>query len=732
MQDGDPRRPKVTVRVPATSANLGPGFDALGLALTLYNTVEARPVPAGLEIAVEGEGRGSIPTDESNLVWQAMLALFESLGEPPPGGVRLRLANGVPPCSGLGSSAAAIVGGLLAAQALAGRKLPMPDLLALAARLDGHPDNVAPALLGGMVIVVPTDGGYRWLRLPPAPGLVVTVALPELSVETEKARKMLPREVPLSDAAFNVGRAALLVGALSQQRLDLLGAAMEDRLHQTQRLTMVPGGASALRGAAAKGWGASLSGSGPSLLALGYDDAPARSMAAAFTEAGITCRILRLGIDHGGATVLDGVPGPQAPHGPDPATAPLLRRRVVVQKYGGTSVATPEMIAAIAERIRASALEGDDLVVVVSAMGGSTDHLLSLASSVTRRPDLRELDVLLSTGELVSVALLAMALEDLGVKAVSLSGARLGVMTDGVFSRAKIRGISVENIRRELDGGRVVIATGFQGLSDEGQITTLGRGGSDATAVALAAALGAERCEIYTDVEGVYTADPRVVPRARLLPSVTYDEMSELAGLGAKVLQLRAVELGRRYGVRLLVRHAHAPGAGTTIQEETYMNEIVEGALIRGVAHSTGDHKIVVEKLPDEPGVAARVFAALASRNIRVDMIIQGMGRGRRNDIAFTVAAEDARAAEEACREVASEVGARGVTAEEVAKVSLVGAGISQDVRVAAAMFECLAGLGINIEMISTSGTRISCLIRPERAGEAVRALHERFIEPGD
>ncbi|MDP2871026.1 MAG: aspartate kinase [Bacillota bacterium] len=408
------------------------------------------------------------------------------------------------------------------------------------------------------------------------------------------------------------------------------------------------------------------------------------------------------------------------------------RRPLIVLKYGGSSVATPELILRVAARVADTRSSGSDLVVVVSAMGDATDGLLALAGAVARLPDRRELDALVSTGEQVSVALLAMALQDRGVDAISLSGAALGIVTDGVFSRARISRVHVDNIRAALARGQVVIAAGFQGTGPDGQVTTLGRGGSDATAVVLAAALEADACEIHTDVAGVYTADPRVVAGARLLPRVSYDEMSEMSSLGAKVLQLRSVELARRHRVRLIVKSSLVSGPGTVIEEACAMGETMEGALVRAVTHTKGEVKVVLEALPDVPGVAARVFTALAQQNIQVDMIIQGRGREGRNDIAFTVAQDDSAAALAACRQVGAEVGARRVAAEEAAKVSVVGAGINQDARVAAAMFECLAELGINIEMISTSGIRVSCLIRPDRADEAVRALHARFIGPAE
>jgi aspartate kinase len=767
-----PAAKRVSVRVPATSANLGPGFDAVGIALSLHNHVEAELTKTdGLQIEVTGEGRDDIPCDRTNLVWRAMESLFRLAGMSPPAGVSLRLTNRIPPASGLGSSAAAIVGGLIAAAGLAGLVVPMERLLALAAELDGHPDNVAAALVGGMVVVVPQRDGYRWIRLLPRTNLRVAVAMPELALPTKQSRGVLPDRVTHSDAAFNVGRTALLVAALAEGRFDLLSTAMQDRLHQDYRLPLLPGGPALLKLAMSEGWGISLSGSGPSLIALGAGEAPGVAMGASFAQAGVRCRVLNLRVDSRGAELdhdpldcdrddLDALdapddpcdPGdPHAPHHPDArgsstgSRLPHARgpagwqrgRPLIVQKYGGSSVATPELIKQVAARIAAAREQGNDLVVVVSAMGDATDNLLALASTVARLPERRELDALIATGEQVSVALLAMALQDLGIDAISLSGMQLGIVTDGVYSRARISRVHTNNILAAISRGQVVIAAGFQGTGRDGHITTLGRGGSDATAVVLAAALEARACEIFTDVTGVYTADPRVVPQARLLSHVSYDEMSEMSGLGAKVLQLRSVELARRHHVRLVVRSSVEPGQGTAIDEVDVvdvdaMEETMEGALVRGVTHASGEAKIVLEGVPDVPGMAAAVFSALAGDNIRVDMIIQGRGRDGRNDIAFTVPEEDQEEALAACRDAVAHVGACRVTIETVAKVSLVGAGITQDVRIAAAMFETLAGLGINIEMISTSATRISCLIRPERAEDAVRALHARFVETRD
>jgi len=729
---------RVVVRAPATSANLGPGFDAVGISLSLYNRAEAVVAGDGLEITIEGEGEDSIPRDESNLVWQAICRFYAEVGRPLPPGVRLGLRNGIPPSSGLGSSAAAIACGLLMAAGLTGVELPPQSLIRLAADLDGHPDNVAPALLGGMVVVVP-DGrdGYRWLRLLPRSDLRVAVALPDMAVSTKHARQVLPGQVAFGDAAFNAGRAALLVGALAEGRLDLLSAAMEDRLHQAHRLPLVPGAAAALEAALREGWGVCLSGSGPSVVALGSGPDPRDRMALAFAAAGVSCRVLDLNVDCGGARLIEaseerGRPAADWSGGGrwPPPRARVTPGPLLVHKYGGTSVSTPDKLKQVARRIASCRGNGRGLVVVVSAMGDGTDALLSLAGAVSGLPNGRELDRLLATGEQASVALLAMALGELGIDAVSVCGANLGIITDGVFLRARVERVQTGPIQACLDRGQVVIAAGYQGISAAGELTTLGRGGSDTSAVALAAALGAPICEIYTDVDGVYTADPRVVPSARLLRRIGYDEMAEMAGLGAGVMQPRAVELARRHGVRIVVRHCELAGDGTLISDdEDTEAETMEATIVRSVAHSLGEVRIVLESVPDRPGVAARVFRAMAADNISVDMIIQGQSHGDRNDIAFTVSRDDSAAALAACTSIGAEVGARRVAAEDVVKVSVIGAGVTGDMRVLAAIFDCLAEAGINIEMISTSGTRVSCLIRPELAAEAVQRLHQRLIE---
>lgn len=398
---------------------------------------------------------------------------------------------------------------------------------------------------------------------------------------------------------------------------------------------------------------------------------------------------------------------------------------ILIQKFGGSSVADTEKIKNVARRIADTCRRGSHVVAVISALGDTTDRLVELAYQITPRPREREMDMLLATGEQISVALLSMAMHELGQEAISFTGAQVGIVTDSAHTKAKILDVKVGRILEELEKGSVVIVAGFQGVSLDDQITTLGRGGSDTTAVALAAALGAEVCEIYTDVDGVYTADPRLVPEARKLSRVSYEEMLEMAATGARVLQLRSVEFARNYGVVIHVRSSFSQEEGTWITEE---DERMEKAIISGVTHDVSEAKVTVFDVPDRPGVAATLFKALAAENINVDMIIQNVSENQRTAISFTVSKEDLQKAEEITARVAGELGAGGVSVDwDIAKVSLVGAGMRTHPGVAADMFSALAENDINIEMISTSTIKISCVIRAEDVEKAVRAIHAKF-----
>ena len=398
---------------------------------------------------------------------------------------------------------------------------------------------------------------------------------------------------------------------------------------------------------------------------------------------------------------------------------------IVVQKYGGSSVADASRIMNVARRIVETFDRGHSVCAVVSARGDTTDELLQLAYEITPRPPEREMDMLLSTGERISCALLAMAIDRMGKQAVSFTGSQAGIVTDTVHTKARILDVHASRLEEAMAEGKIVLVAGFQGVSTEKDVTTLGRGGSDTTAVALAHALGADVCEIYTDVEGVYTANPSLVSRARKIPAISYDEMLELAASGAQVLALRSVEYARKYNIPIHVRSSFSDAEGTWVREE---DETMESAIIRGVTYTTDEAKVTVRAVPDQPGVAAHVFSALADAHINVDMIIQNVGELGHSDISCTIAAEDLAVANDTLRRIVTDLGAKGYTADDnVAKVSVVGAGMRTNPGVAAKMFRTLAEHGINLEMISTSPIKVACVIAKDRVDEAVRALHEAF-----
>jgi aspartate kinase len=398
---------------------------------------------------------------------------------------------------------------------------------------------------------------------------------------------------------------------------------------------------------------------------------------------------------------------------------------LIVQKYGGTSVGNIERIQVVADRIVHAREEGHDVVVVVSAMGDTTDELVGMARRLTPLPSPREMDLLLTAGERIAMSLLAIALNAKGCKAASYTGSQAGIITDTEHGKAKIVDVRPGRVLEALSEGCAVIVAGFQGVSTSFDVTTLGRGGSDTTAVALAAAVGADSCEIYTDVDGVYSADPRMEPSARKLASITYEEMLEMAASGAQVLQLRSVEYARRYDVRLHVRSSFNDSEGTWVVDE---QESKEAALISGVAHDSSEAKITIQGVPDRPGVAAGIFKAIADGGINVDMIVQNVSHDGRTDMSFTAPKADLPKLSEVMDRVIADTGAPGWTADDsIAKVSLIGAGMKSHPGVAAEMFDALAAEGINIEMISTSSIRVSCVIRGEEVEEAVRAVHERF-----
>lgn len=398
---------------------------------------------------------------------------------------------------------------------------------------------------------------------------------------------------------------------------------------------------------------------------------------------------------------------------------------LIVAKFGGSSVATMERIRNVAERVKGLREGGQGLVVVVSAMGDTTDDLIELAKQAGSELSCREMDMLLSTGEQQSASLLALTLSNMDCEAISLTGWQAGVQSDANHSKSRIINVNPERIQQELDNGRVVVVAGFQGLSPQGDITTLGRGGSDTSAVALAAALQAERCMIFTDVDGVFTADPRIVAQARQLTSVSYDEMLELASLGAGVMQPRAVEFAMLYGVDVEILSSFSDHYGTIITEVSNMER---QRIVTGVAHDLNCARFAIFDVPDQPGVAKALFRGLANARINVDMVIQSAMRDNRNDIAFTIEDDDLHKAVPVVEELVKEIGASGmVYGNNVAKVSIVGAGMQSNPGVAADMFEALADAHINIHMISTSEIKVSCVIDEEHIREAVQVLHQKF-----
>ncbi|NCN88554.1 MAG: aspartate kinase [Gallionella sp.] len=401
---------------------------------------------------------------------------------------------------------------------------------------------------------------------------------------------------------------------------------------------------------------------------------------------------------------------------------------LIVQKYGGTSVGSPERIKNVAQRIAKYKAQGHQVVVVVSAMSGETNRLIALAKEIQSNPDPRELDVVISTGEQVTIGLLAMALKELGLQAKSYTGAQVKILTDSAFTKARIVSIDEENMRNDLDAGNILIVAGFQGMDEEGNITTLGRGGSDTTGVAIAAALNADECQIYTDVDGVYTTDPRVVPEARRLKRITFEEMLEMASLGSKVLQIRSVEFAGKYKVKLRVLSSfEEEGEGTLITFEE--NDKMEQAIISGIAFNRDEAKITVLGVPDKPGIAYQVLGPVADANVDVDMIIQNVGVDGSTDFSFTVHRNEFTKAMDILKnQVQPHIGARDVVGDDkTAKVSVVGVGMRSHVGIASKMFRILAEEGINIQMISTSEIKISVVIDEKYLELAVRVLHKAF-----
>lgn len=401
-----------------------------------------------------------------------------------------------------------------------------------------------------------------------------------------------------------------------------------------------------------------------------------------------------------------------------------MSKGLVVQKYGGSSVANIERIQNVARRVVEYRKKGYNIVVVVSALGDTTDELIELAKKVNRNPPEREMDMLMSTGEQASAALLTMAIDRLGISAISFTGAQVGIMTDKTHTKARILDINTKRIDDEIRKGRIVVVAGFQGVTPEQDITTLGRGGSDLTAVALAKALSAKYCEIYSDVDGIYTADPKIVPQARKLKIISYDEMLEMASLGAQVMQARSIEVAKKFNVVIHARSSFSNKRGTIICKEAKMEDVV----VSGVTLNKNEAKITICDVPDKPGLAAKIFNAISEKNINVDMIVQNVSRQRITDISFTVPNEVLKKAVRVTRNIARKIGAGGVAEDtDIARVSIVGVGMKSHPGIATKMFQALAEHKINIEMISTSDISISCIIKKKFGETAIRAVHEKF-----
>jgi len=399
---------------------------------------------------------------------------------------------------------------------------------------------------------------------------------------------------------------------------------------------------------------------------------------------------------------------------------------LVVQKYGGTSVGNLDRIRLVAKKVAATRAGGDDVVVVISAMSGETDRLINMANQLSASPTEREMDLMMSSGERVSAALVAIALNEIGAPAISFTGRQIGMITDSVHMKARIRKITGENVRAALAQGKIAVVAGFQGVDEAtGNVTTLGRGGSDTSAVAIAVAMKADRCEIYTDVDGVYTTDPNVVPAARRIDTISFDEMLEMASLGAKVLQVRSVEFGKKYNMPIYVKSTFADVGGTLVtQEMSEMEEVVVSA----VAFARDQAKITLLGIPDKPGIASKIFGAVAAKEINVDMIIQNVSEKGLTDMSFTVPKNEARQALDALAPAAKVIGARDVTSDEnIGKVSIIGVGMRSHTGVAAKAFDALAAGGINIMMISTSEIKVSCVVAGDEVNRAVRILHDAF-----
>lgn len=712
----------IHIQIPATSANMGPGFDSIGVAVQLYNHIWVEEQTDGLTIEVRRKQELEVPTDETNLIYQTMKFFYEKKGLPMPG-IHLIQEDYIPMVRGLGSSAACIVGGLLAANELAGRPCTRDELAQMAAMLEGHPDNSNPALFGGMVVGAQNEKEMKYVRLELPEDLVFAIMVPDFPVSTAASRGVLPDSYTRKDVVFNASRAALLVASVMTGNYENFDMAMQDKVHQPYRAQLIDGMEEIFRHAKDFGAVASyLSGAGSTLMAMVTKEKAERferEMSAYLGTLPHNWKLQLLQADRVGARVERVIP-------PRKVGQEYRRKKtmLIVQKYGGSSVANAERVFNVAKRIMRTRMEGNDVVVVLSAQGKTTDGLIAKAKEINAKPSRREMDMLLSTGEQQSVALMAMAISAIGGRAVSLNAAQVGIETTSTYSNARIRHINTERIENELDEGSIVLVTGFQGVNAIGDTTTLGRGGSDTSAVALAAALNADMCEIYTDVEGVYTADPRVVPDAVKLDEISYDEMLELASLGAKVLHSRSVEVAKKYNVKLVVRSSMSEAEGTEVKEDVKM----ERMLVSGVAADKKVSRISIMGINDEPGKAFEVFSLMAKEKVSVDIILQSTGADGKQNISFTIGEDDLDIALKALEKNKERLTAREIVHDEnTAKLSIVGAGMATNPGVAAMFFEAMYDAGVNIQMISTSEIKITVLIAKDDVDAAMVAVHDKF-----
>ncbi len=697
---------RVRVAVPASVANLGPGFDILALALHLQNTVRAEQRGGELTIDPGEHAPAVLRNPEENLVTRAYTTTCAELGVAATG-VHFTCVNSIPIGRGMGSSAAAVLSGVLIASALHHAPWDENDILDRAEELEGHRDNVAAALLGGLAICSP---GAPAAQLPVAEELHAVLMVPEHPFATAEARKVVPSEFSRNDAIFNAGRCALLVRALALG--DHAGTPRRDA------------------GSLASGRALSVDARRESSGGRSTGGRSFRRVTRWCRTVGHRAHPARSGADRprDGAR---GVARSSARRDPVSVT-PELRHACgclcvtrVVQKYGGSSVATPIKLRRVARRIRESLESGTEVVVVVSAMGDTTDELIALAHRITADPPSREMDMLLSSGETITAPLLAMALHAAGTPAISLTGAQAGIRTSRAHRTARIVDIVPQRVLDELALGNVVVVAGFQGATEDMDVTTLGRGGSDTSAVALAVAVGADRCEIFTDVPGVHTADPRLVPDARVIPAIDYDEMLELASAGARVMHPRAVEIGEAYSMEIHVRSTFDNEPGTIIAKQSEM-EIRQK--VRAIAHETDVAKVTLLRVPDRPGVAAAIFGPFADAGIDIDIVLQNVGHDGATDLTFTIAESNLPKARRLLASVAKSVQAEGHHATAgVAKVTVIGSGLRGTPGIYAKIFQALAAKDINIQMIATSEIHVTCIIDRPRVRDAVRALHTAF-----